>query len=61
MMCVDKCKGFEVNRLLDKLVFENVKNYGVWIIFISYIRDEVVDFEIVKYFLKYKYFCDWWI
>ncbi|XP_024368115.1 uncharacterized protein [Physcomitrium patens] len=60
MMCADKRKGSEVNRLLDKLVPENAKNYGAWITPTSHIRDEVVDSETVKHFLKHKYPCDWW-
>ena len=60
IMCADKRKGSEVSKLLDRLVPENAKNYGAWIIPIDYIRDEVVDSETVKHFLKHKYPCDWW-
>jgi DnaJ family protein C protein 13 len=60
IMCADKRKGLEVSRLLDRLVPENAKNYGAWIIPTDYIRDEVVDSETVKHFLKHRYPCDWW-
>lgn len=60
IMCADKRKGSEVSRLLDKLVPENAKNYGAWITPTDHIRDEVVDSETVKHFLKHKYPCDWW-
>lgn len=60
IMCADKRKGQEVNRLLDKLVPENAKNYGSWSTDVDHIRDEVVDSETVKHFLKHKYPCEWW-
>ena len=60
IMCADKRKGSEVSKLVDRLVPENAKNYGAWIIPIDYSRDEVGDSETVKHFLKYKYPCDWW-
>lgn len=60
IMCADKRKGSEVSRLLDKLVPENAKNYGAWITPTDHIRDEVVDSETVKHFLKHKYPCEWW-
>lgn len=60
IMCADKRKGSEVIRLLDKLVPGNAKNYGAWITPTDHIRDEVVDSETVKHFLKHKYPCDWW-
>lgn len=61
MMCADKRKGQEVSRLLEKIVPENARKYGAWIIPTDHIRDEVVDSETIKHFLQHRYPCDWWV
>ncbi|KAH9554372.1 hypothetical protein CY35_08G060500 [Sphagnum magellanicum] len=62
MMCADKRRGHEVNRLLEKLAPKDItKNYGKWHIPIDNICDDVVDSETIKHLLHHRYPCEWWV
>lgn len=61
IMCADKRRGQDVSKLLDKLIPESAKGYGVWNIQPANIRDEVIDSRTLKHFLQHRYPSGWWV